>query len=249
MEEYLYIACAFVAVLVVVVLMYTGSVYVMREKSFESALVEQSNIRRELLEQTSNKHDRKVRRQQVRGKQLEKSQTESTNEVVVAPETPVNQSPASANHSPASKKRVELALEPKIIVIEEDVDVGTQDRKSSCSPSKPAKSILLNKDEKGQVSASIVAPDLFHRQISVDELDLKTEKQKSVTGSQIETTITPVTENRLKANKKKKSKGEVLQDSTERIQFPPVEEEVSDKISSTTVCGMLFSFSMRLTRS
>jgi len=206
MEDYLYVLCAIVAVLILVVLMYTGSVYVMRERSFESALVEQSSSRRELLEQTSNKHEKKMRRQHVRGKHVEKSHAENTEQATVSAGTP-------AHHSP-TKKHVELELEPKVIVLEGNED---KSRKPS-SPSKPAKSILLNKEEKGRVSQTMATPELFHRHTSVDELDLKVERRKSDLNLAVpenEENFVAALETVAKAVKKKKLKTSISQESPE----------------------------------
>jgi hypothetical protein len=235
MDEYIYIACAIVAVLILVVLMYAGSIYVMREKSFESALVEQSSGRNELLERTSSKHEKKPRRQHVRGKHQEKTTAEEGEKTAVATGTPVH------HHSPSVKKRVELELEPQVIDLEENEDKGIPIKKLD-SPSKPAKSILLNKEEKGEVSKTMNAPELFHRHTSVDELDLKIERRRSDTALAVpekEVSLMPVAETPPKG-KKKKSKSPGSQESIEvetQAVVTRAATEIEKEISPTTTCG------------
>jgi beta-lactamase regulating signal transducer with metallopeptidase domain len=72
MDEFLYLIGAVMAVLVLVVIMYMGSVYMMRERSFESAIAAQTANRKELLESASGKQDKKVKRQLVQRKSVEK---------------------------------------------------------------------------------------------------------------------------------------------------------------------------------
>ena len=239
MDDYLYVLCAIVAVLILVVLMYTGSVYVMREKSFESALVEQSSSRRELLEQNSSKHEKKLRR---RGKHADKSHAEITDHAAIGTDT------QSTHHSPA-KKHVELELKPEVIVLDDTEDKIKFVRRPS-SPTKPAKSILLNKEEKVQVSPTLAAPELFHRHTSVDELDLKIERRKSDHNLAV-----PENENNTvaadtvsKEGKKKKSKASAAQEIAETESNACLlgsGNEPEKFMTPTTVSGklkVLFSF-------
>jgi hypothetical protein len=221
-----------------VVVMYMGSVYVMREKSFESALVEQSSGRRELLDRTPNKHEKKPRRQHVRGKHQEKT-ADDGDKAAALTDTPVH------HHSPSAKKRVELELEPMVIDLKETEDKGIPFKKVD-SPSKPAKSILLNKEEKGEVCKTMNVPELFHRHTSVDELDLKIERRRSdttlVAVVEKEVSITSHTETPPKG-KKKKLKSSGSQESSEVESHAVLTEtsEIEKEIAPTTACG-LFSF-------
>jgi hypothetical protein len=241
MDEYIYIACAVVAVLILVVLMYAGSVYVMREKPFESALVEQSSSRRELLERTPNKHDKKPRRQHVRGKHQEKPTADDGEKATFLTDTPVH------HHSPSAKKRVELELEPMVIDLKETEDICIPVKKVD-SPSKPAKSILLNKEEKGEVCNTVNVPELFHRHTSVDELDLKIERRRSETTlaatAEKELNSTSLTETPPKG-RKKKSKSSGSQDSSEVENHAVLTgtSEIESEILPTSAYGLL-SFNM-----
>jgi hypothetical protein len=77
------------------------------------------------------------------------------------------------------KKRVALELEPEIIEVD---DFGTEESKSAIprpiSPSKVGKPILLNKDEKVEISLAVSVPELFHRHPSVDELELQLKERR-----------------------------------------------------------------------
>lgn len=157
MEDYWYVILAVIVVIILMILMYTGSVYATREISFENALTEQQQRQLSSSSSSGKTSERKVRRQYVKS-------------------SSAKQHPQSTMDSPGhSKKKVELELEPEII----DEDVNVVKKSEELLSLAPAKSILVNKDEKGVIVVEPEEiPELFHRHTSVDEFEIKLEERR-----------------------------------------------------------------------
>ena len=162
-----------IGVFAIAILMYLISAFIMREKPFEKVMEDQ-RIPSDLLEpEPSPKPEKK--RKHVRVKKGDKPA--SSDDVVSAAHTML-----TVRKSP-SKKSVGLELEPEIIDVDDDDDIRhpeTPEKKPVTPSTPPAKSILLNKDERSAVRKTVTVPETFHaRHAPVDEVEQKQERRRS----------------------------------------------------------------------